>query len=209
LQLAGEENDMANWHNLSADQALYKLGSIHSGLTNDEVKERLVRYGLNELKGEKKPPAILVFGRQFLNPLIYVLLVAAIISLVIQHFIDAVVVFGVLLVNAVIGYFQETQADKAMSAMMEMTAPKAKVRGNGNIESLPARELVPGDIVLLEAGDKVPADARLLEASNLKATESTLTGESMPVDKQISMIPDDITVADRGNMVYTGSLPRR
>jgi Ca2+-transporting ATPase len=197
---------MQNWHNLSADQALQELGSKHSGLTKEEVKERLVRCGLNELESVKKPPAILIFGRQFLSPLIYVLLVAAIISLVTQHFIDAVVVFGVLLMNAIIGYFQETQAEKAMSALMEMAAPKAKIRRNGNIESLPARELVPGDIVLLEAGDKVPADARLLEASNLKVNESALTGESMPSDKQTAMIPGDVTIADRDNMVYMGTI---
>ncbi len=197
---------MENWHNLSVEQALQELGSRGSGLTKDEVKERLLRFGNNELKSKKKASAILVFGRQFLSPLIYVLLAAATISLVIQHFIDAIVVFGVLLVNAFIGYFQETQAEKAMDALMEMAAPKAKVRREGKIELLPAKELVPGDIVLLEAGDKTPADARLLEASNLKVNESTLTGESMPVDKQTSAIAEDVQVADRGNMVYMGTI---
>jgi Ca2+-transporting ATPase len=197
---------MENWHNLSVEQVLQELGSRGSGLTMDEVKERLLRFGPNELKSKKKASAILVFGRQFLSPLIYVLLAAAIISLVIQHFIDAIVVFVVLLVNAFIGYFQETQAEKAMDALMEMAAPKAKVRREGKIESLPAKELVPGDIVLLEAGDKVPADARLLEASNLKVNESALTGESMPVDKLASVIAEDVPVADRGNMVYMGTI---
>jgi Ca2+-transporting ATPase len=197
---------MENWHNLSVEQALHELGSRRSGLTKDEVKERLLRFGHNELKSKKKASAILVFGRQFLSPLIYVLLAAATISLVIQHFIDAIVVFGVLLVNAFIGYFQETQAEKAMDALMEMAAPKAKVRRNGKIESLPAIELVPGDIVLLEAGDKVPADARLLESSNLKVNESALTGESMPADKQTAAIAEDVQVADRGNMVYMGTI---
>ncbi len=111
-----KEDDMENWHNLSADKVLEELSSRRSGLAEDEAKERSFRYGHNELKSKKKTPAILVFGRQFLSPLIYVLLVAAAISLVLQHFIDAVVVFGVLLVNAVIGYFQETQAEKAMDA---------------------------------------------------------------------------------------------
>src|SRR4030042_390131 len=197
---------MENWHNLSVEQAFHDLGSRRSGLTGDEIKERLLRFGHNELKSKKKASAILVFGGQFLSPLICGLLAAATISLVIQHLIDAIVVFGVLLVNAFIGYFQETQAEKAMDALMEMAAPKAKVRRNSNIESLPARELVPGDIVLLEAGDKVPADARLTEATSLKVNESALTGESMPVDKQTSVIVEDVSVADRGNMVYMGTI---
>jgi Ca2+-transporting ATPase len=197
---------MENWHNLSVEQTLQELNSRLSGLTADEVQERLLRWGRNELKSAKKASAILVFGRQFLSPLIYVLLTAAIISLAIQHFIDAIVVFGVLLVNAFIGYFQETQAEQAMQALLEMAAPKARVRRAGKIELLPAKELVPGDIVLLEAGDKTPADIRLIEASNLKINESTLTGESMRVDKQASVIVEDVPVADRGNMAYMGTI---
>jgi len=197
---------MKNWHSLSADDAVRELGSRTSGLTTDEARERLLRYGYNELKSKKKTSGIVVFGRQFLSPLIYVLLVAAAISFAIHHLTDAIVVVGVLLVNAVIGYFQETQAEKAMEALKEMAAPKARARRDGNIESLPARELVPGDIVLLEAGDKVPADARLLESSNLKANESALTGESMPADKQVSTIAEYVSVADQENMVYMGTI---
>jgi P-type Ca2+ transporter type 2C len=197
---------MENWHNLSVDQTLQGLNSRLSGLNDGEVRERLLRFGSNELKTKPKTPAVIVFGRQFLSPLIYVLLAAAIISLAIQHYIDAIVVFGVLLVNAFIGYFQETQAEQAMQALLEMAAPKARVRRTGKIELLPAKELVPGDIVLLEAGDKTPADIRLIEASNLKINESTLTGESMPVDKQSSVIVEDVPVADRANLAYMGTI---
>jgi P-type Ca2+ transporter type 2C len=197
---------MENWHNLGFEAVLKNLGSRRSGLAEDEVKERLQKYGHNELKSAKKPPAFLVFARQFMSPLIYVLLVAAVVSVVIRHFTDAIVVFMVLLLNAAIGYFQETQAEKAMGALMEMAAPKARARRNGNIESLPARELVPGDIILLEAGDKIPADARLMEASNLKINESALTGESMPTEKNNAVIPDEAAIADRGNMVYMGTI---
>jgi P-type Ca2+ transporter type 2C len=197
---------MENWHHIGVDRVLHELGSRHSGLVADEVRERRLRFGPNELKSKRKPPAILVFGRQFLSPLIYVLLVAAVVSLVIGHYVDAVVVFAVLLLNAFIGYFQETQAEKAMEALTEMAAPKARVRRDGKIETLPAKELVPGDIILLEAGDKTPADARLLEAANLKVNESALTGESMPVAKQTSMIGGDVPIADRTNMVYMGTI---
>jgi P-type Ca2+ transporter type 2C len=197
---------MENWHNLGVDRVLHELGSRHSGLVADEIKERHLRFGPNELKSKKNPPAILVFGRQFLSPLIYVLLVAAAVSLVIGHYIDAVVVFVVLLLNAFIGYFQETQAEKAMEALTEMAAPKARVRRDGKIETLPARDLVPGDIILLEAGDKTPADARLLEAANLKVNEASLTGESMPAAKQTAMMDQDVPIADRENMVYLGTI---
>jgi P-type Ca2+ transporter type 2C len=196
---------METWHNLSPDETIQELKSRKSGLAVDEVKERLLRYGPNELKSKKKSPAILLFLQQFLSPLIYVLLVAAIISLAVQHYIDAFVVLGVLLINAVIGYFQETRAEKSMEALLEMAAPKAKVRRSGEIILLPARELVPGDILLLEAGDKIAADARLIEASNLKVNESTLTGESMPVEKNSSSIAGEVSTADRYNMAYTGT----
>jgi P-type Ca2+ transporter type 2C len=195
-----------NWYQLGVDETLRELESGVTGLTSDNAKERLLRIGPNELKSKKKTPAILVFGRQFLSPLIYVLLVAAIISLVVQHYIDAIVIFGVLLLNAAIGYFQETQAEKSMEALLQMAAPKAKVKRDGHIELLSARDIVPGDILILEAGDKVPADLRMIEASNLKVNESTLTGESMPVDKHTSTIPGEVSLADRDNMVYMDTI---
>ncbi|MCK9357464.1 MAG: HAD-IC family P-type ATPase, partial [Dehalococcoidia bacterium] len=197
---------MADWHNLSTHEVLQKLDSRRSGLTESEVKERLQSHGPNELTSAKKPPAILVFARQFLSPLIYVLLVAAVISVITGHYMDAIVVFVVLFLNAAIGYFQETQAERAMDALMEMAAPKAKARRNGELESLPARELVPGDIILLEAGDKVPADARLIDASNVKSNESALTGESMPVEKHAAAIHGEASIADRNNMVHMGTI---
>jgi P-type Ca2+ transporter type 2C len=197
---------MENWYKLSTEQVLEKLGSRISGLTPAEAKERLLRYGNNELQSGKKPSVLLVFGRQFLSPLIYVLLAAAIISLAIGHFVDAIVVLAVLMLNALIGFFQETQAERAMDALMEMAAPKAKVRRDGKTETIQARELMPGDIILLEAGDKIPADARLLEVSNLKVNESSLTGESMPVEKQAGVIEKEAAVVDRENMVYMGTI---
>jgi len=194
------------WHKLSSDEVLKKLDSKRSGLTETEARMRLLQYGPNELQRGKKTPPILVFLRQFLSPLIYVLLAAAIISAIVEHFIDAGVITGVLLLNAVIGFVQETRAEKAMEALMEMAAPKAKVRRDGNIKSLPAREIVPGDILLFETGDKVPADARLIEASNLKMNEATLTGESMPVDKRTTALGESMPVAERKNMVYMGTI---
>ncbi|MDP3878965.1 MAG: HAD-IC family P-type ATPase [Dehalococcoidales bacterium] len=197
-----------SWHGLTPEEALSKIGSSLSGLTATEAGERLVKYGANELRGKKKPSLIKVFLRQFLSPLIYVLLAAGIISLVSQlftgeeHFIDAVVIFGVIILNAAIGTFQESQAEKAMEALLEMAAPRAKVRRNGHIDTIPAREIVPGDILLFETGDKVSADVRLLESVNLKVNESALTGESAPVEKQIAPVPEDAIVSERVNMLF-------
>ena len=137
------------WHNLSTSEALEAIGSRRSGLTGDEASSGRLRHGPNELKGKKKTPPAVVFLRQFLSPLIYVLMVAAVISLVVQHFLDAGVILGVLFLNAAIGFIQETRAEKAMEALIQMAAPKARVRRDGDIKVIPAREVVPGDIVLL------------------------------------------------------------
>jgi len=206
INCAKVESMEEQWYKLSSAEALQKLHSKRSGLPETEAKTRLLQYGPNELQRGKKTPPLLAFLRQFLSPLIYVLLAAAIISVIVEHFIDAGVITGVLLLNAVIGFIQETRAEKAMEALMEMAAPKAKVRRDGNIKSLPAREIVPGDILLFETGDKVPADARLIEASNLKVNEATLTGESMPVDKRTTALSESVPVAERKNTLYMGTI---
>jgi len=194
------------WHNLSTGEALEAFGSRRSGLTGDEASSGRMRYGPNELKGKKKTPPLIVFLRQFLSPLIYVLMVAAIISLIVEHFIDAGVILGVLFLNAAIGFIQEARAEKAMEALIRMAAPRASVRRDGAIKVIPAREVVPGDIVLLETGDKIPADARLIEVSNLKVNEAMLTGESMPVDKHTDAIHEDVPMPERKNMVHMGTI---
>jgi len=200
------KNMSEHWHNLSPEKVLQIQGSRRSGLTDAEAHQRLSQYGSNELKGKKSTPAILVFLQQFLSPLIYVLLVAVIVSAIARHFIDAGVIMAVLLLNAVIGLIQETRAEKAMQALMAMAAPKAMVRRNGKVVSLPARDTVPGDILLLETGDKVPADARLIRASNLKVNEAALTGESMPADKFIKALSEDVPLAERKNLLYMGTI---
>jgi Ca2+-transporting ATPase len=194
------------WHLLSPNEALQALNSKRSGLTETEAKSRFSQYGPNELKGKKKTPPILIFLRQFLSPLIYVLLVAAIISIIVEHFIDAGVIIGVLLLNAAIGFIQETRAEKAMEALIQMAAPKARVRRDGKVELIPAKQIVPGDMLLLETGDRVPADARLIEVSNLKMNEAMLTGESMPVDKRTEALREEVPMAERKNIVHMGTI---
>ncbi len=196
------------WFQLNVDETLQELGSRRAGLTEEEAKDRLLEYGPNELQKQKKTPRIVAFLKQFLSPLIYVLLVAAVISLVVEHYIDASVIMGVLLLNAIIGYMQETRAEQAMEALLQLAAPKAKVRRDGAIRVVPAGDIVPGDMIILEAGDRVPADARIIEASNLKVSEATLTGESLPTEKHTSVLREGVavTLAERKNMVHMGTI---
>ena len=193
------------YYNIPAKQVLQEFESSRSGLTSAEANARLLRYGPNLLTGKKKTPPIVVFFGQFLSPLIYVLLLAAVISIVAGHLTDAIVVFVVLLVNAIIGFLQETRAEKAMAALIRMAAPKASVKRDGAVKDVSAREIVPGDILVLETGDKVPADGRLLEASNLKVSEAILTGESVPVDKHTGLLSGELSIPDRKNMVFMGT----
>ncbi len=197
---------MENWHGLPVDAVLKGLDSSPSGLSEDEAGKRLLKYGQNELETKKKASSVIVFLNQFRSPLIYVLVIAAAVSFIVGHITDGFVVLGILILNAVIGYFQETQAEKSMRALLELASPKAKVKRDNNLVMKAARELVPGDIIQLEAGDRIPADARLFEVSNLKINESTLTGESMPVEKQISEVTADALVADRLNMAFMGTV---
>ncbi len=194
------------WHSLDVDNVLSRLGTNRSGLTLREAGERLAKYGLNELKGKKETPPLLIFLSQFVSPLIYILMAAAVFSFVIGHYLDAAVITAVLILNAFIGFIQEIRAEKAMKALMELAAPRAKVIRDNGLMSLPARGIVPGDIVLLETGDKVPADLRLIEASNLKVDESALTGESVPVGKVTGITYDGATVAERANLAHTGTI---
>ena len=194
------------WYNLGPDETLKSLESRRAGLEVAEAGSRLLRYGPNQLEGRKKTPPVLVFLRQFLSPLIYVLLVAVAISFIVGHFMDGWVILGVLMLNAIIGFMQETRAEKAMEALIRMAAPQATVRRDGSVRNIPAREIVPGDILLFESGDKVPADARLIEASNLKVNEATLTGESVPVDKHTKPLSGELSVSERKNMVFMGTV---
>jgi Ca2+-transporting ATPase len=194
------------WYNFGPDEALKKLESGRHGLTAAEAGSRITRFGLNLLKRKKKTPAILVFLQQFMSPLIYVLLIAVAISFAVGHYTDAYVIIGVLFLNAIIGFIQETNAEKAMEALIKMGAPQASVRRDGVVKTVPSRDIVPGDILLYEAGDKVSADARLLEASNLKVNEATLTGESVAVDKITRALPGEMPVAERKNMLFSGTI---
>jgi P-type Ca2+ transporter type 2C len=205
ISFSKESTGMKNWYNLSIEDSLKELAATRSGLYDKEYRERLLKYGRNELAAKKRVPPVLVFLNQFKSPLIYVLALASLISFLVGHLIDGCVVLGILVLNAAIGYFQETQAEKSMRALLNLASPKSKVWRNNELVFRPAAELVPGDIISLETGDKISADVRLIEVSNLKVNESMLTGESMPVEKNATELTGEATIADRSNMAFMGT----
>jgi P-type Ca2+ transporter type 2C len=194
------------WYNLNSDESLKKLNSSRSGLSISETQKRIQQYGLNELERKKKVPTIVLFLRQFLSPLVYILLAAASVEFVLGKYLDAFVILIVLFLMAIIGFVQEGRAEKAMDALLQMAAPKTKVRRDGKLQEILSREVVLGDILVLESGDKVPADARLIEVANFTVNEASLTGESMVVNKHTTPIPGVVSIADRKNMIYMGTI---
>ncbi len=190
-----------------------EVRSGESGLTTSEAKARLEKNGLNKLAEGKKPSLLHRFLEQLADPMIIVLIVAAVLSLVTaiysgDSFADAIIIVAVVLINAILGVVQESKAEQAIAALSEMTAPTSKVLRDGSMCVIPSQELVVGDVILMEAGDSVPADARLIECASLKIEESALTGESVPVNKDVDAISageKDVPLGDRKNMVYMGS----
>ena len=194
------------WYRISGHAATERLWVEPSRcLSSSEVAERTERYGLNELAEAPKRPAWLRFLDQFNDLLVFILIGAAVVSAAVGDLKDPIVIAIVLLINAVLGYVQESRADDALAALQEMLEVVVRVRRDGGALEVPARELVPGDIVLMEAGDRVPADGRFLVASSLSVDESTLTGESVPVDKTTDVIEiggGEVALAERANCGY-------
>jgi Ca2+-transporting ATPase len=193
------------WHTLSIEEVFSKLQTSKNGLSEKEVKKRLKIYGPNELPKPKRPRLLTMFLRQFKSFLILLLLAAILISIGIKHYTDALVILVILMLNALLGFYQEYKAEKAVEALKELAVTYAKVIRDGKVEEIPAKKLVPGDILVLEEGDKVPADARLIEITSLKVDESALTGESTPVFKDVRAIKD-VPLAERKNMVFMGTI---
>ena len=204
---------MSNWFNKTSEEVERELKTnIKTGLSDNEIKERQEKYGLNELAQGKKKSLFVKFLEQFKDFMIIVLIIAAIISGAIgiaqnEGIADTVIIMIVVVANAIIGVAQESKAEKSLEALQKLSGHEAKVIRDGSIKSLPSKYLVPGDIVVLETGDYVPADLRIFEAINFKVQESSLTGESVPVEKEASRIEkEEIALGDRTNMLYSSSL---
>lgn len=206
MQEQFNKDTAGNWHARCVESVLAALGTSMEGLDQKEARERLREYGANALPEAAKKPAWLRFLLQFHNVLIYVLIAAAALTAVMQHWIDTIVIAGVVVVNAIIGFIQEGKAERALEGIRNMLSLEAKVKRDGKVRSVDAKQLVPGDIVVLESGDKVPADLRLLKVRNLKVEESPLTGESVPVEKNTESVDTHTPLGDRFNMAFSGTM---
>ena len=196
----------AIWHSIEPAQVLKELDTDpHNGLTEDEIKRRLEKYGYNELKKEEKISPFTLFINQFKNILIIILLIAIVLSALVGEVVDAAIIGVIVVFCAVLGFIQEYRAERALEALKKMLSPTITVLRRGREEEVPSKELVPGDILLLEAGDKIPADARLVEIHSLRCDEAPLTGESFPVPKDIQRLPEKTRVSERKNSVFTGT----
>ena len=198
-------NAKEEWHSLEISQVLEKLQTTAQGLNAAEAGNRLKLYGLNELTVEAKVSPLRILFNQFKNILILILLGATIVSLVTGHGIDALVIFAIVVVSAVLGFFQEYRAERALEALKKMLRPTATVVRDGKEIDIPAKEVVPGDVIVLGEGDKISADARLIEVINLQVNEAALTGESVPVFKETKRISAAISLLDRKNIVFSGT----
>ncbi|MFN3545238.1 MAG: cation-transporting P-type ATPase [Thiobacillus sp.] len=196
----------AAWHSLGIDDTLARLDVTRSGLAPDEVETRRARHGANRLPPPPRTPAWKRFLLQFHNVLIYVLLAAGVITALLGHTLDSVVIFGVVVINAIIGHIQEGRAEQALDAIRNLLSPHAIVTRGGERHEIDAEDLVPGDIVHLASGDRVPADLRLIDVKSLRVMEAALTGESLAVDKQVEPVGPDAALGDRASMAWSGTL---
>jgi len=196
-----------NWHALSEQEAMHLLVCDRAnGLKRGEVEARLQQFGRNEMTARKRMSEWKRFLLQFAQPLMYILLIASGVTFALGEYVDSAVIFGVTFVNAIVGFLQESKAEKAIEALSRMVLTEATVRRDGEKHRVNSEELVPGDIVLLQSGDKVPADLRLLHVLSLQVDESALTGESVPVEKQSGALASGAGLADRKNLSFAGTL---
>ncbi len=196
-----------DWYKKSREGTMQELDTTLKGLSSDDAKQRLNKYGPNELEEAAKTTFLQKLWAQLNDFLIIILAVAAIISFAVGEKQDAIVILAIVVINALLGIYQEGKAEKSVEALQKMAAPIAKVKRNGKVVEIPSAEIVPGDIVMLEAGDIVPADLRLLEASNLKVDESSLTGESVAVEKiNMEAMTEEVGIGDRENTAYMSTI---
>jgi len=199
--------NMTDWHLKTSEEIVQFLESDESrGLTQQEAEIRLEKYGLNELVDKGQKPWWKILIDQFKGMMVVILFVSALISVFLHEYIDAIVILAIVILNAILGYVQESKAENALAALKKMAVPVVRVRRDGHVREIPAAQLVPGDVLLLEAGNSVPADCRVLEGVNLRLQEAVLTGESTTVDKENTVLKGDkLAIGDRSNMLYMGT----
>lgn len=194
-----------NPHAIEPEVVLTALQSdAANGLTSAEAQKRL-KNGANKIEAKKDKSIWLIFLGQFKSPIVWLLVFAAGLSFYFGELLDGIAILIVILINALIGFYMEYQAERSMNALKKLSAVPAKVQRNGKLEEINAEEIVPGDIIYIEAGDMIPADGRILKASQVQIDESALTGESLPVEKHTNKLNEDTTLAERANMLYKGT----
>jgi len=204
---AESASDAPAWHAMAAQEVTKRLTTdTEKGLNASEAESRLQKYGPNRLPEGRKRGPFMRFLSQFNNVLVYVLLGAGFVKLMLNLWIDAAIILGVVIINALLGFIQEGRAEKALDSIRNMLSAEARTLRGGETRMIAAEELVPGDVVLLESGDKVPADLRLVEAKNLRTEEAALTGESVPADKTTDPVAANATVGDREGMAFSGTM---
>ncbi|MFH1487567.1 MAG: HAD-IC family P-type ATPase [Pseudomonadota bacterium] len=195
------------WYQLTAEAITEQLHTSAEGLTTAESINRLEHYGLNRLPEEKRTHPAVILLRQFASPLIYILIVAAVVTFFIEEYKDTIVISAVLILNAVVGFIQEYKAEESIMALRKMVVPRARIIRDGQEREVNSDELVPGDVVILASGVKVPADIRIVQSLELKIDESLLTGESLPAEKTAqAIVEDNLTPGDQRNMAFMGSV---
>ncbi|MFP3984415.1 MAG: cation-translocating P-type ATPase [Candidatus Bathyarchaeia archaeon] len=193
------------WHSKPIEAVFEEMETGPLGLTEEEAKRRLEKYGPNELREAKRVTALQIFLNQFKDVFVIMLIIATAISFAVGETTDALTIAAIVVLNAIVGFVQEYRSEKAMEAMKKLTAPKARLIRNGKEVMVPAKEVVPGDIILLEAGDRVPADSRLIETVELKTDEAVLTGESTQVEKGTGVVEEDAPVSEKRNTLFTAT----
>ena len=196
---------MKAYYNQTSEEIRMELNGTLEPLTDSQVKARQQKYGMNELTEAKKKTTLQIFLEQFRDFLVIILIGSAVVSVLLGETESAAVILVVITMNAILGTVQTIKAEHSLNSLKELSAPTAKVLRNGMIMEIPGREVTVGDEVHLEAGDFIPADGRILESASLKADESALTGESLGVEKTSDTLPGELPLADRRNMVYSGS----
>ena len=197
------------WFNKSFEETVKEFNSnILNGLSSEEAKMRLEKIGENKLISKKKESLFILFLSQLNDVMIYILILASIISAIMGEISDSIIIIIVILINAIIGVVQEYKAEKALESLKKLSTPKAIVKRDGIILEISSKEVVPGDIIIIDAGRYIPADIRLIESANLKIDESAFTGESVPSEKNANIILDDdsLPIGDRINMAFMSTL---
>ena len=197
---------MKNWYQMSKNEIFERLQITNDGLTSSQAEKLLAKNGKNVLQESKKKSVLQVFLGQFADLLVIILIIAAIISIFSGNIESTIVIFAVIILNAVLGTFQHVKAEKSLESLKSLSSPSAKVIRDGRKIEIDSKNVVEGDIIVLEAGDLVVADGRIINNYSLQVNESSLTGESTNIDKNDDVISGEAPLADRANMVFSGSL---